>query len=109
MGRLTYDSTTQVSIDDRVLAHLQIVIGAKLQRGEGFHFSWKDADRPGEMQTLWLAPDIPLYFKYFGSRPAAINKPWVAALAAASNSGGGLHLVPEPVEANVDSGASDRE
>lgn len=109
MGRLTYDSTTEVSIDDRALAHLQIVIGAKLQRGEAFHFSWKDVDHPVEMQALWLAPDIPLHFKYFGSRPAAINKAWIAALAATSNSGGGLHLVPEPTEPGSDSGTGDRE
>ena len=34
MGKLTYDSTMTVDFDDRVLAHLQLVIGAKLRRAE---------------------------------------------------------------------------
>ena len=36
MGKLTYDSTLTVDFDDRVLAHLQLVIGAKLRRAESF-------------------------------------------------------------------------
>jgi len=42
MGKLTYDSTLTVDFDDRVLAHLQLVIGAKLRRAESFYFSWRD-------------------------------------------------------------------
>jgi hypothetical protein len=32
MGTLTYDSKLAVSLDDRVLAHLQVVIWSKLRR-----------------------------------------------------------------------------
>lgn len=39
MGKLYYDSTLNTDIDDRTLAHLQVVIGAKLRRGESFYFS----------------------------------------------------------------------
>ena len=96
MGRLTYDSTTAINFDDRTLAHLQIVIGSKLRRGESFAFSWVMNDSDGDRRnSLWMAPDIPLHFKYSGSRQPAINPAWIDELAALANSGGGLQLVPE--------------
>ena len=48
MGRLIYDNTTAVEFDDRVLAHLQLVIGTKLRRGEGFFLNWKDDPSVGD-------------------------------------------------------------
>jgi hypothetical protein len=39
MGAFNYDSTLKVDFDDRVLAHIQIVIGAKLRRGESCYLS----------------------------------------------------------------------
>ncbi len=41
MGKFMYE-TLRVDFEDRVLAHLQYVIGAKLRRRESFHFSWRD-------------------------------------------------------------------
>ena len=38
MGQLIYASTFEARFDDRVLAHLQIVIVAKLRRQESFAF-----------------------------------------------------------------------
>ncbi|MFU8947791.1 ATP-dependent DNA ligase [Mycetocola zhadangensis] len=97
MGKLFYDSTLTVDFDDRVLAHLQIVIGAKLRRGESFYFSWKDDPAVGDgRSTIWLAPNIPLHYKYFGSRLPALNRDWILALSASSNSASGLQIVPEP-------------
>ena len=97
MGKLTYDGTTTVNCDDRVLAHLQIAIGAKLRRGECFYFTWRDEfSSPNGINTLWMAPHISLHFKYYGSRVPIINSNWVAALAHCSNTPGGLHIVPEP-------------
>jgi hypothetical protein len=42
MGKLAYDRSLTIDFDDRTLAHLQIVIGMKMRRGESFYFSWKD-------------------------------------------------------------------
>ena len=103
MGKLTYDSTLTVDFDDRVLAHLQLVIGAKLRRAESFYFSWRDDPAVGDgRSTLWLHPTIPLHFKYAGGRQPSINRAWIDLLMSAANSPGGLHLMPEPPE---DSGA----
>ena len=98
MGRLMYDSTTAVDFDDRTLAHLQIVIGAKLRRGESFPFSWTIHATPHDeaRNSLWLAPDIPLHFTYYGSRRPVINIAWILQLSALSNSSAGLRLIPEP-------------
>jgi hypothetical protein len=47
MGKLVYAGTTEIGFEDRVLAHLQIVIGLKLRRKEGFFFSWRDDQASG--------------------------------------------------------------
>lgn len=97
MGTLQYDSTFTADFDDRLLAHLQIVIGAKLRRHESFYFSWKDDARVGNGRTtIWLHPAIPLVYKYFGSRMPAINRAWIDELAISANSPGGLQIVREP-------------
>ena len=97
MGKLTYDSTLTVDFEDRVLAHLQLVIGAKLRRGESFFFSWKDDPQIGDgRSSLWIQPSIPLHFKFVGGRPPAINAEWVNALMLTANSAQGLRILPEP-------------
>jgi hypothetical protein len=100
VGKLTYDSSLTIDFEDRVLAHLQLVIGAKLRRGESFFMSWKDDPAIGDgRSTLWLYPAVPLYFKFSGSRPPAVNRAWVDALMLTANSTQGLQIVPEPTEA----------
>lgn len=97
MGTLTYDSKVVASFDDRVLAHLQHVIWAKLRRGEAFPFTWSDPNRAGLGRTsVWLSPQATLAFQYFGGRVASLNPAWIEALTKAANSPAGLSLVPEP-------------
>lgn len=99
MGRLTYDSTLTAEFDDRVLAHLQVVIGAKLRRGESFQFSWRDDPEVGAgRNTLWMDEAVPLSFKYYGGRAPVLNPAWIEALMTTANSVNGLRIVPEPEE-----------
>jgi hypothetical protein len=80
-----------------VLAHVQVVIGAKLRRGESFYFTWRDDPQVGDgRSTIWLNPGIPLGYKYFGSRAPILNRDWIEALMVTANSSGGLRIVPEP-------------
>jgi hypothetical protein len=98
VGKLTYDSTLVVDFDDRVLAHLQVVIGAKLRRGECCYFSWTDDPAVGNgRSTIWLQPCVPLVFKYY-SRPQPLNMAWVEAMMLTANSTTGLRVVTEPTE-----------
>ena len=39
MGKFIYREQVRADFEDRLLAHLQIVIGNKLRRGEPFYFS----------------------------------------------------------------------
>ncbi|RZL69137.1 MAG: ATP-dependent DNA ligase [Rhodococcus sp. (in: high G+C Gram-positive bacteria)] len=97
MGKFTYSMGTKVDFDDRVLAHLQVVISNKLRRGESFLFTWRDDASLGDGRTsVWLNPNLAMSFKYFGSRPPVLNRSWVEALAITANSTTGLYVVPEP-------------
>jgi len=97
MGTLTYDSTMKVDFDDRLLAHLRLVIGMKLRRGESFFLNWRDDRGVGDgSSTIWLNPAIPIAFKFNGSRDVSINHRWLDDLVAAANSAAGLRPVPEP-------------
>lgn len=106
MGKFIYESL-RVDFEDRVLAHLQYVIGAKLRRGESFHFSWRDDASIGNGRTtIWMHPSATIVYKYYGSRPPSINRAWIEALSQAANSGAGLHLVPEPADVPTNGGDS---
>jgi hypothetical protein len=98
VGALIYGSPMmELQFDDRVLAHLQIVVGSKLRRGESFFFSWRETDKSGEARSsVWLSPGIPLMFTYSGGRSPRVNHEWLQLLEEAANSGRGLVLLPEP-------------
>jgi hypothetical protein len=98
MGKLLYSSAAiEIGFEDRALAHIQLVISAKLRRGEKFFFSWQDNASVGSgRSSIWLEQSIPLYFKFSGSRPVAINRDWLNALIATANSNSGLAFLPEP-------------
>jgi hypothetical protein len=95
MGSLTYDGMI-VHFDDRVLAHVQIVIVQKLRRGESFLMSWRDSDSVGDgRSSIWLNLSIPLYFKFAGGHAPDINRDWIMALASSADSPRGLIVSSE--------------
>ncbi|WP_166879919.1 MULTISPECIES: ATP-dependent DNA ligase [unclassified Salinibacterium] len=104
MGVLIYDGI-EIQFEDRVLAHLQVVIGQKLRRRECFFMSWRDSAEVGDGRSaIWLDPAIPLYFKFFGSRPPTINREWIEKLAMSANSAHGLVVLSELDEDVVGNG-----
>jgi hypothetical protein len=98
LGQLIYgDSSMVIDIEDRSLAHLQIVIGMKLRRREGFFFSWReDAGAGAGRGSIWLEPSVPLHFSYRRSKVPEINRAWIDVLAQSANSARGLEFIPEP-------------
>ena len=100
LGKLLYgDSAREIEFDDRVLAHLQIVIGAKLRRHECFFFSWKDDPIVGNgRSSVWIAPSVPLFFKFSALARPTINREWLEELTVSSNNAQGLYLSSEPGE-----------
>lgn len=88
-----------VRIDDRMLAHLRIVMLTKLRRHEGFPFSFDfDRESGSGRATVWLNPSVLIQFRFEGSRAPAINKGWLALMMMTANETDGLRLVEEPDE-----------
>jgi len=95
MGLFVYDNSRAIEVDDRLLAHLQVVIIDKLRRRECFTVSLTDGNR---LALMWVSPFTPLQFIYHGNRPVRVNRAWVEALATNAGLTGVLALSPEPPE-----------
>jgi hypothetical protein len=95
MGFLIYDDSRPITVDDRMLAHLQVVIIDKLRRGETFELNLR-TDR--QMVMTWVSRSTPLQFIYEGNRRPSINWTWVELLATEAGFRGSLELIPEPAE-----------
>lgn len=98
MGSLIYGSPgIEISFDDRVLAHLELVIGAKLRRRESFMLSWRDSPEVGDgRSSLWIDNGIPVLFRYGGSRVPLVDKDWLEELVVQAGSNRGLLLGDDP-------------
>lgn len=101
MGRLIYAGSPSDSyrLDDRVLAHLELAIGAKFRLGDSFAFTLEGDQVPAGSgyHVLWMHPSISLQFRYdVERRTIPINPAWVAELVAAASAEFGLRIVPEP-------------
>lgn len=99
MGYLVYDSQTRIGFDDRVLAHLEVVIVNKLRRKESFAVSWRESHDGGSGRTtIWLDVSIPLRFRYDGSRAPKLSREWVELMAESATSSTGLIVTDEDGE-----------
>ncbi|MEX1078554.1 MAG: ATP-dependent DNA ligase [Homoserinimonas sp.] len=98
MGKFIYGTPSiSVDFDDRVLAHLKVVILSKVRRGESFTFSWEYTVAAGSgHSSIWIHPAIPLQFDFSGGREPRLNRAWVEELVRLSNSAAGLRVTPEP-------------
>jgi hypothetical protein len=103
MGTLYYgDARLPIEIEDRALAHVKLVVLAKLRRGEGFGFSWQyGTEGGGGRSTVWINPSVALQFEFDGSRQPLINRAWLEALTIASSSNIGLSVQPEPPDTST--------
>ena len=94
MGQLLYGSPPETfEFDDRTLAHVEIVILAKLRRNETFALS---VDGEGGTRTaVWLSPASTITFRYQDSAQT-INRGWLEELIESANTPAGLKITPEP-------------
>jgi len=89
----------EVVFDDRVMAHLQLVISTKLRRHEAFFFSWRDDPAIGDgRSSVWLDSSIPLQFRYSSPERHQLNREWLDELTHSANQPTGLVLSTEPGE-----------
>ncbi|WP_194763837.1 hypothetical protein [Microbacterium sp. UFMG61] len=99
MGSLYYGASAPISIEDRALAHLKVVVATKLRRNESFTLSWQHQD--GEQHgrsTVWLHPSIPLRFVFDEPDAPDLSRRWIEELAHSANSSGGITLIAEHLE-----------
>ena len=95
MGTIRYDGE-RIEFEDRLLAHLQIVIVQKLRRGDSFLMSWVNSLAIGSGRSaIWFDRTIPLRFGFAGSRSPTINRDWLERLEASANSSTGLVVTGE--------------
>ncbi|AYG03576.1 hypothetical protein D7I44_08550 [Gryllotalpicola protaetiae] len=95
MGTLTY-AGFDYRIEDRLLAHLKIAIAAKLRVGEAFLLNWQiPVDEGSGRVSLWISPDIPLSFRFSGSKPPEMNRRWLDALARSAHGIRGMVVMNE--------------
>ena len=94
MGRLLYGSPPVVfELDDRTLAHVEIVVVAKLRRDESFAFAI--AGKDDAHTSIWMSPASDLQFEYKkGSQE--INRAWLEVLIESANTPQGLRIGSEP-------------
>lgn len=96
MGFLVYGGMQEYEFEDRTLAHLKVAISMKLRRQESFLMSWVNpAEKGSGRVSIWLAPSIPLVFRFSGSRSPQLDKTWLAVLNDLSNTPRGLLVVSE--------------
>lgn len=98
MGKFIYGTPSiSVEFDDRVLAHLKVVILAKLRRQESFTFSWEYTSAQGSgHSSIWLHPAIPLQFDFYGKKDPTLNRAWLEEMVQLANTPAGLRIIPEP-------------
>jgi len=104
MGTIYYGgSDTPISIEDRTLAHLKVLIASRLRRGEGFTLSWRHPDeQEGGRTAIWLHPAVPLRFVFDEPELPPLDREWLEQLANSVSLSGGIELVPEPFETDDD-------
>ena len=94
MAKLFYGTTPEpITIDDRLLAHVKVVVATKLRRGESFTLSWTHkVGEPGGRSTIWLQPSIPLRFVFDSEQPETLDQDLLKRMANDANSSRGLSL-----------------
>lgn len=97
MGQLVYDTGSRFEFDDRTLHHLQLVITAKLRRGEAFAFTFASlVEGSPARTTLWMNSSLALEYSYDSGPTTRMNRTWFDALMESAHSAAGLVLSEEP-------------
>jgi len=107
MGKLYYGAARfEVEFEDRVLAHLQLVMTGKLRRSEAFLLSWTTpAERGSGRSMIWIHPTTALHFQFSGNGRPNVNRDWRGRLAVLANTATGLYGTPEGELHSIDADA----
>jgi hypothetical protein len=96
LGILRYHNE-EFELDDRILAHMQVVISTKLRRAENFFLSWSIAASNGSgRHAIWIDNGVPLHITFSGSKVPTLNREWIEAMILNAAASGGVQLTDEP-------------
>ncbi|WP_396655577.1 hypothetical protein [Microbacterium sp.] len=96
-----------IEIPEALLAHIKVVVTAKLRRRESFLMSWRHEDGTGR-SSIWLQPAIPLRFVFENPEPAELDRELLTSLAESAHSNGGLTFtLPSPSTVDAAPSAAD--
>ena len=93
MGSLFYDRTAEFEIDDRSLAHPQVVI---LNKAATQGVVRARPRRRHQARDRLINESTPLEFPYVGNRRPVLNQLWLETMAGEAGLNGLLRLTPEP-------------
>ena len=96
MGVLNYAGADYL-FEDRLLAHLQVVITTKLRRREAFALSWLPEGEAGR-EAIWIDNGLPIRFRYDETTIAPLNREWLDVLMDGTHRPNGLLVTPEPAQ-----------
>ncbi|WP_295781551.1 hypothetical protein [uncultured Microbacterium sp.] len=103
MGTLFSSSDAQpITIDDRLLQYLQVVVSTKLRRGESFTITWTDEAAGHARTTLWIQPSISMRFEYTAIASAPLSGGYLRQLADQAAMSSGLLLNAATWQQNED-------
>lgn len=94
MGTLYYGSSrTPVTVDDRTLAHLKVLVVSKLRRNEPFLLSWAEsADEGYGRSSVWIHDAVDLIFRFDGGRQPELDKDQLDRMAAEALGPSGVQI-----------------
>jgi hypothetical protein len=95
VGKLTYGAIQrEVAIEDRLLAHVEAVVLARLRRNNAFAIRWTDTveDSPIGRRTIWIHQSTDLFFEYDTSDEIELDRGLLDQLAQAADSNAGINL-----------------
>jgi hypothetical protein len=94
MGRLIYGARgMHIEIEDRLLAHVQAVVFAKLRRREPFPITWLEPVREGSgRRSIWINESLELAFEFNGSRQVELDRELLEQMTQRANSTAGMNL-----------------
>ena len=97
LGTLHYGaSRTSLYMEDRALAHLQVVITTKLRRNEGFLIQWDVPPESGSGRGgFWIHPSCDLAYEYDGGREPSLDHEELDKMMIAASATGGVRIVAE--------------
>lgn len=91
MGRLIYRDRASFDIDDRILAHLRIVVMNKLRRNEGFMLQLP-VNEGVRQASLWIHASNALVMQFYGGREPSIDRELIDQMMHDASGADGLTL-----------------